>query len=179
MGKLSGKIAIVTGGGVVFGASIVAKFVADGAKMLVMDVNEELAKRPIVTLPPGSAVAIYGRVSSNDDWITALDAVIAAFGKVDIVVNNAGVLHKAQPSAEMDKEEYERIMRINVKPLLWSKTVTAPYFTVNRKPGAFVNISSISGTRPRPKLVWYAALKGAVNVVRPRVPLDSDLTFRL
>ncbi|KAH6622453.1 hypothetical protein C7974DRAFT_398321, partial [Boeremia exigua] len=130
MGKLSGKIAIVTGGGSGFGAGIVAKFVADGAKVLVMDVNEGLAKEIIATLPPGSAVAIYGDVSSKDDWIAALDAVLAAFGKLDIVVNNAGVLHKAQPSAEMDEEEYERIMRINVKQLFWSTTIIIPYFTV-------------------------------------------------
>ncbi|KAH7009542.1 hypothetical protein EDB80DRAFT_641566 [Ilyonectria destructans] len=163
MARLSGKVAIVTGGGAGFGAGIVAKFVSEGCKVVVMDVNESLASQTIAKAPFGSAVAIRGDVSQSADWVAALDTALVNFGGLDIVVNNAGVLHMAQPSVDMDEDEYDRIMTVNVKQLLWSTKVVVPYLIKNEKPGAFVNVSSMSGVRPRPNLVWYAASKGAVN----------------
>lgn len=165
MARLSGKVAIVTGGGAGFGAGIVAKFVSEGCKVVVMDVNESLASQTIAKAPSGSAVAIRGDVSQSADWVVALNTALVNFGGLDIVVNNAGVLHMAQPSVDMDEDEYDRIMRVNVKQLLWSTKVVVPYLMKNEKPGAFVNVSSMSGVRPRPNLVWYAASKGAVNSV--------------
>lgn len=165
MSRLSGKVAIVTGGGSGFGAGIVAKFVSEGCMVVVMDVNASLASQTVAKLPSGSAIAVRGDVSQSADWVAALDTALVNFGSLDIVVNNAGVLHTAQPSVDINEEEYDRIMKVNVKQLLWSTKVVVPYLIKNGKPGAFVNVSSMSGVRPRPNLVWYAASKGAVNSV--------------
>lgn len=75
------------------------------------------------------------------------------FGRLDIVVNNAGVVHNAQASDTVPFEEYERIMKINVSPLYHSAKAVRPHFK-KQGGGAFVNISSISAPRPRPNLVW-------------------------
>ncbi|KAH7168215.1 hypothetical protein DER46DRAFT_679433 [Fusarium sp. MPI-SDFR-AT-0072] len=160
MPRLSGKVAIVTGGGSGFGAGIVAKFVSEGCKVVVMDINDRLASQTAAKAPPGSAVAICGDVSQRADWVTALDSALVNFGSIDIVVNNAGVLHKAQPSIDMDEDEYDRVMKVNVKQLLWSTKVVVPYLIKNGKPGAFVNVSSMSGVRPRPNLVWTPLFLG-------------------
>ncbi|KAM0316311.1 hypothetical protein ACHAPQ_011373 [Fusarium lateritium] len=113
MTRLSGKVAIVTGGGSGFGAGIVAKFVSEGCKVVVMDIDKSLASEAAAKAPSGSAVAIRGDVSQRDDWVVALDTALVNFGSLDIVVNNAGVLHMAQPSIDMDEDEYDRIMRVN------------------------------------------------------------------
>ncbi|KAL5327803.1 hypothetical protein ACEPPN_005508 [Leptodophora sp. 'Broadleaf-Isolate-01'] len=162
-GKLQGKIAIVTGGGSGFGAGIVRKFITEGVKVLILDINQADAERVGAEAPKGAASAIKGNVSSEHDWQMALTLVLKEFGGLDVVVNNAGVLHTAGPSIDLDEKEYDRVMRINVKQLFWSTKVIIPYFTSSNRPGLFINTSSISGARPRPNLVWYAASKGAVN----------------
>lgn len=166
-GKLAGKVAIVTGGGGGFGEGIVRKFISEGAKVLIMDINEEDARSVAdnVNQKGGSAVSIRGDVSKRSDWDAALHAAITEYGVLHIVVNNAGVLYKAQPSTDLSEEEYDRIMRVNIKQLFWSSKVIIPYFTANDLPGLFINISSMSAPRPRPNLVWYAASKGAINSV--------------
>ncbi|WJG34890.1 uncharacterized protein FOBCDRAFT_198007 [Fusarium oxysporum Fo47] len=160
MTRLSGKVAIVTGGGSGFGAGIVAKFVSEGCKVVVMDIDKSLASQAAAKAPSGSAVAIRGDVSQSEDWVVALDTALVNFGSLDIVVNNAGVLHVAQPSIDMDEHEYDRVMRVNVKQLLWSTKVVVPYLIKNGKSGAFVNVSSMSGVRPRPNLVWKPLFLG-------------------
>ena len=190
-GKLQGKVAIITGGGSGFGAGIARKFIIEGARVLIFDINEADAKNVASEAPRGSASSIQGDVSSETDWKRALQQVLRDFGSLDVVVNNAGVLHQAGPSTDLDEQEYDRVMRINVKQLFWSSKTVVPYFTDNKIPGLFINISSASGARPRPNLVWYAASKGAVNSVsrseieEPVLPqllcshLNLDLTYEI
>ena len=81
------------------------------------------------------------------------------------MVNNAGVVHKATPSNELEEDEVDRMWRINVKPLYYSAKICVPYWREQKRPGLFVNLSSISAPRPRPNVVWYAASKAAVTAV--------------
>jgi NAD(P)-dependent dehydrogenase (short-subunit alcohol dehydrogenase family) len=90
VGKLEGKVAIVTGGSSGFGLGIVKKFVEEGAKVLVMDINAEGGQKAIAANP--GAKFIQGDVSLRKDWENALEKVLAEYGKLDIVVNNAGIL---------------------------------------------------------------------------------------
>ncbi|KAI9870994.1 MAG: Dehydrogenase reductase SDR member 4, partial [Pleopsidium flavum] len=162
-GRLQGKVAIVTGGGSGFGAGIVKKFTSEGAKVLVLDINEIDAQKVASASPKSSAIPLRGDVSSESDWKTALNTVTSEFGGLDVVVNNAGVVHKAQSSIEVSEEDYDRMFNINVKQLYWSTRVVIPYFRENGRAGLFINLSSTSAPRPRPNLVWYAASKGAVS----------------
>jgi 3-oxoacyl-[acyl-carrier protein] reductase len=93
--NLHSKIAIITGGGSGFGEGIVTKFIAEGASVLVVDVNEANAKKVATAQPKGRAVGLKADVSSLADWEEALKVVLATFGKLDVVVNNAGVTYTA------------------------------------------------------------------------------------
>lgn len=164
-GKLQGKVAIVTGGVAGFGKGIVIKMLAEGARILVMDINEPTAEG-IRNSAVGGALTYYqGDVSDQLDWEKALEKALRVFGTLDVVINNAGILHNAKPSTEVTEEEWERVFRINVKQLYWCSRTVIPYFRDNGRPGSFINISSMSGARPRPNLVWYGATKGAINTV--------------
>lgn len=89
-GRLQGKVAIVTGGSGGFGLGIVQKFVKEGAKVVILDVNAEGGKKA-ESENPGTKF-VKGDVSARKDWETALDTALKEFGKLDIVVNNAGIL---------------------------------------------------------------------------------------
>ncbi|KAF2180285.1 oxidoreductase [Zopfia rhizophila CBS 207.26] len=158
-GKLPGKVALITGGGQGFGAGIVKKFAEEGAKVLVVDVNENTGQK-VTSENPGSTF-LRGDVTCQADWKKALDTAISMYGKLDIVVNNAGILI-VKLATDYTEEEYERIWRINVKGMFHSAKVIVPYF-VKQGGGVFVNTSSVGEIRPREEGVWYCATKAAVN----------------
>ena len=162
-GRLEGKVAIVTGGGLGLGEGIVRKFIFEGAKVLLFEINEKGGAKVADSLGE-SASLFVGDVTKEDDWNAAVKQALDKFGKLHIVVNNAGVVHNAQASYTVPIEEYERIMKINVSPLYHSAKAVHPVFK-KAGGGVFVNISSISAPRPRPNLVWYAGSKGAVSAV--------------
>lgn len=165
MNRLSGKVIIVTGAGAGFGRGIVKKLTAEGAKVLAVDMNGETVKETANAAPSGSCVAHTADISSEDSWKGVLKAVLDNFGKLDVCVNCAGVVHNAAPSHTVPEEQFDLMFKVNVKPLYLSNKVITPYWIENRVQGSFINLSSISQPRPRPFLVWYAASKGAVTVV--------------
>ena len=94
-GMLEGKVAIVTGGGFGFGEGIVLKFVQEGARVVIVDINEENGNRVFSSHPPDITIFLHADVSSQQDWEKVRDATLSRFGRIDIVVNNAGVVNKA------------------------------------------------------------------------------------
>lgn len=97
-GRLEGKVAIVTRGGYGFGAGIVDKFVEEGARVLIVDHNVDAGKDVLQGQPKGSAAFCHADVSKEKDWKRVIEAAVTAFGKLDIIVNNAGAVHKMQVS---------------------------------------------------------------------------------
>ena len=122
-----------------------------------------MARDVAKSYPDGNVVPVAGDVSKIETWHNALKAALDSFGKLDVVVNNAGVVQKATPSHEVDEEEFDRLIRINVKPLFLSCKVVVPYLRKRGQGGSFINLSSTSAPRPRPKIVWYGTSKGAVS----------------
>ena len=177
-GRLASKVAIVTGGASGFGAGIVSKFTHEGAKVLILDLDASAGAAMAAAQPPNSTSFQHADISKASDWATAVEECIARFGGLDVVVNNAGVVHRNIPSLELGEEEYDRIMRINVKGLYHSVRTCCPVMQ-KRGGGSIVNISSISAPRPRPGLVWYAGSKGAVNSVRLPVGYSGWLIDRV
>jgi 3-oxoacyl-[acyl-carrier protein] reductase len=100
-GRLQDKVTIITGGGSGFGAGIVKKFVNEGSKVLIWDINPKTPQELASSLPKGSCVPFVGDVSNAEDWQKALDTVSKEFGQLDVVVNNAGVVHNARASIEV------------------------------------------------------------------------------
>jgi len=154
--QLAGKTAIVTGGGSGFGAGIVAKFMAEGARVLVVDINGDAAAQ-IATLH--SAAHQAADVSNAADWAALATRMQDEFGGCDILVNNAGITHLPQPMANVDEDEFDRIIAVNAKSVYHSARHIVPLMVAAGR-GAVVNIASTAGISPRPRLTWYNASKG-------------------
>ncbi|KAM0750620.1 oxidoreductase [Meredithblackwellia eburnea MCA 4105] len=170
MGKLSNVVAIVTGGALGLGAGITTKFLAEGAKVVILDWDiSPLAKEPARE----NVKVVQGDVSKLESWKAALDAA-QSWGKVSVVVNCAGLVSREKvASHESDLAELDRLMGVNVKGIFASVKGVVPYFLENSIKGAFVNITSVSATRPRPGLAFYTsaatkslALEYAPNGIR-------------
>jgi 3-oxoacyl-[acyl-carrier protein] reductase len=163
MNRLAGKVALVTGAGSGFGAGIAQRFVEEGCAVLVNDVARESGERVAAGLRAagGRAQFAYGDVSKGDDVAALLAAVLAHFGELHIVVNNAGTTHRNQPLLGVSEAEFDRVYAVNVKSIYWTAMKMVPYFRT-RGGGCFVNIASTAGIRPRPGLTWYNGSKGAV-----------------
>ncbi len=162
--RLEGKVAVVTGGGSGFGAGIVRKFVAEGARVIVADLNLDAAL-DVVAAVGVNARALRVDVSLAADVRTMLDAAEHHFGPLDILVNNAGVGHLPQPLESLPEEEFDRIFAVNMKALYLALREVVPRFKARKKDGikgVVLNMASTAGVSPRPRLAWYNASKGWV-----------------
>jgi 3-oxoacyl-[acyl-carrier protein] reductase len=164
--RLKGKAALVTGAGSGFGEGIAMRFAAEGARVLVNDVNREGGERVAAAIRAagGEAVYAHGDVSRGGDVAGLLEAAKQAFGGLDVVVNNAGVSHRNQPLLGVTEAEFDRVFAVNVKSLYWTAQHLVPHLRA-RGGGCFVNIASTAGVRPRPGLVWYNGSKGAMITI--------------
>ena len=158
--RLKDRVAIVTGGGSGFGAGIVCKFVAEGAKVLVVDRDAQAARHVAEQAGPFAA-AHAADVSSAADTLAMVDAAEARFGPLDILVNNAGVSHLPAPTEEVSEVDFDRIVAVNMKAIYLAAQVVVPRFKARQR-GVMLNMASTAGVSPRPRLSWYNASKGWV-----------------
>lgn len=163
MGALQGRVALITGAAAGFGEAIARRFVAEGAKVLVADLDGSRAQ-DVATSLGASARAVRCDVSSRADVDAAVAACVDAFGGVDILVNNAGTTHRNQSMLEVDEATFDRVFAVNVKSIFHTTQAVVPLMKARRS-GCIVNIGSTAGIRPRPGLTWYNASKGAVNLL--------------
>ena len=170
MGMLDSRVAIVTGAASGFGAEISRHYVAEGAKVVVADMNEQGAKAVAAELGD-SAIAVKCDVSKSAEVDNLVAAAIAQFGKVDIVVNNAGYTHKNRPLLEVDEATFDRMFDVNVKSIFLMTHAIVPEMRKNGN-GVIINIGSVSGIRPRPGLVWYSASKAAANLMSKAMAVE-------
>lgn len=162
--RLRDKIAVVTGAGGGFGEGIARRFAAEGARVVVADINVAAARKVALEIGNG-AVAIAGDVSQGRDVAMMVGAAMDRFGGLDIVVNNAGTTHRNQPILDVSEADFDRVFAVNVKSLYWMTQSAVPVFRNQGRGGSIINISSTAGIRPRPGLVWYNGTKGAVNTM--------------
>ena len=160
--RLKGKVAIVTGGGSGFGEGIAKRFVEEGCKVVVNDINAEGGERVASQIKSsgGEAAFAKGDVSQDADWAAMLKFTLDTFGGLDIVVNNAGTTHRNQPMLEVTEKDFDRVFAVNVKSIFHSTRNIVPHFR-KKGGGVFITIASTAGIRPRPGLVWYNGSKGA------------------
>jgi 3-oxoacyl-[acyl-carrier protein] reductase len=160
--RLQGKSALVTGGASGFGAEIVRQFVAEGAQVVILDLDGRGAER-IARQCGAPATAVQGDVTKRADIERAVRAATKASGRLDIVVNNAGWTYRNKPILEVTDEEFDRVYATNVKSIFLMTQVAVPVM-IGQGGGCIINIGSTAGIRPRPGLTWYNASKGAVNL---------------
>src|SRR4051812_46299746 len=156
--RLKDKVAIVTGAGSGFGEGIARRFADEGARLLIADIHAQNGARVAHAL---DAQFVQADVTRAADWRRLIDA---AAGKLDIVVNNAGWTHRNKPYLEVTEAEFDNVYAVNVKSVYLSAVHAVPVFR-RRGGGAFVNIASTAGLRPRPGLTVYNRSKGAVIIL--------------
>ncbi|GHF41597.1 SDR family oxidoreductase [Seohaeicola zhoushanensis] len=156
--RLEGKTAIVTGGASGFGAGIVRKFAAEGARVMIADINGDAAAglaRELGDMTLAQTVDVASGASVDE----MTRAALAAFGQVDILVNNAGVTHLPSLLEEVSEADFDRVYAVNMKSVYLTARALVGHMK-GRTTGAILNVASTAGLSPRPKLNWYNASKG-------------------
>jgi 3-oxoacyl-[acyl-carrier protein] reductase len=170
MAQLQDKIAIVTGAASGFGAGIARLYIAEGAKVVLADINADAAQRLAAELG-SNARAARCDVTQGDQVQAAVDLCVDVFGVPDIVVNNAGTTHRNQPLMEVDEKTFDRVFDVNVKSIFHMVKAVVPMMR-QRGSGSIINVGSVAGIRPRPGLTWYNGSKGAVNLLSKSLAVE-------
>src|SRR5580658_3563702 len=161
MGRLDGKVALITGGARGMGKSHVRHFVAEGARVVFGDVLDDRGLAVAAGLGPEVCRYRHHDVTSEDDWAAAAELAVSAFGQLDVLVNNAGILQFA-PIADMALADFRRVLEVNaVGCWLGMKAVIDPMTKAGG--GSIVNISSIEGFTGAAGLSAYSASKFAIR----------------
>ncbi len=158
MARLKDKVAVITGAASGFGAGMARLFADEGAKVVVADLNTKGANE--VTAEIGkNAIAVTADVSLRKDVEAMTDAALAAFGRIDIMVNNAGYTHINGNMLEVDDATFDLILAVNAKAIYYAAQCVVPVME-RQGGGVIITTASTAGLRPRPGLTWYNASKG-------------------
>ncbi|MEL6643145.1 MAG: SDR family oxidoreductase [Pseudomonadota bacterium] len=154
--RLADKTAIVTGAASGFGAGIARRFAAEGALVVVADINADAAHAVAEEI---GGVAHSVDVAANDSVAALAATALDRLGRVDILVNNAGVTHLPAPMEEVTEDDFDRVLSVNAKSVYLTARHLIPAMKAAGK-GAILNVASTAGVSPRPNLNWYNASKG-------------------
>lgn len=161
--RLDGKTALITGAASGFGREMARRFVAEGARVAVADLNGEGA-RAVAEELGSNAIAVTCDVARGGDVARAVETTRETFGGLDIAVNNAGWTNRNRPLMETDEATFRKIYDINVLSIFHMTKAVVPLWRAAGR-GVMINIGSTAGIRPRPGLTWYNSSKGAVNLM--------------
>jgi 3(or 17)beta-hydroxysteroid dehydrogenase len=170
MGRLDNKIALVTGGASGLGAGIAQRFVEEGARTIITDIN-----------PAGEAVAarlgaefLVQDVSAENSWVDTIDNVVTRFGRLDVLVNNAGIF-SSSPVDETLLEDWQRVMDVNLTGVFLGckHGVRAMKKNTGSTLGSIINLSSVVGLRGQLGGSAYGASKGGVRLLTKTVALEN------
>jgi cyclopentanol dehydrogenase len=166
MGKLDGKVALISGGARGQGAAETTTFAAEGAKVVFGDVRDEAGKQVEADIRATGAEAVYVHldVTSEADWQRAVQEAISRYGKLNILVNNAGIIIPRVPIEDRTADEWDQVMAVNAKGVFLGTKYAIPAMR-RAGGGAIVNISSIAGIgQSLHQEPAYAASKAAVRI---------------
>ncbi len=167
MGKLDGRVAIITGAARGQGEREARLFAAEGAKVVVTDVLAEQGQRVAADI---GGTFVRHDVTSEADWASAVAAATSAYGTIDILINNAGIFRKGT-LRNTTLEEYRLVIDVNQVGVFLGMQAVAPVM-IEAKRGSIVNISSIAGMLGTPVSFAYGASKWAVRGMTKAAALD-------
>jgi len=157
--RLKDKVAVITGGASGFGEVMARRFVAEGGKVMVADLNVAGAKGVADSIGD-AARSIDADVTKAAEADAMIAATVDAFGKLDILVNNAGAPQFINNFEDVTEEEIDLIFNVNVKSWLLTSRAAIPHLAANGG-GSIINTASVAGLRPRAGAAWYNASKAA------------------
>ncbi len=164
--RLDGKVALITGGASGMGASMARIFAGEGAKVVVADMLESEGKAVVADIVKANGAAMFHRldVTSETEWKAAVDAAVAAYGRLDILVNDAGLSGSAVEDL-FDTAAWDQLMAVNARGVFLGMKFAIPLMKAQGG-GSIVNVSSISGVTGQHHIhVAYNASKGAVRTL--------------
>ena len=160
MKRLEGKTALITGAARGIGLAFAEAYVREGAKVAIADIDIDRACRSAASIGD-RAIAVETDVASQQSIDQAVEATIAAFGQIDILINNAGIF-SAAPLIEIDRQDYQRVFDINVSGTLFMMQAVARHMIKRGNGGKIINMASQAGRRGEPLVAVYCATKAAV-----------------
>ena len=171
---LKNNIALVTGGASGFGEGIVKRFAKEGAHVLVADINIEGAEKVVseINKDGGNAIACRVDVSNSQQTKEMIDRSCEAFGKLDILIQNAAIGMRPTPLVETSEEEFDTLFNVNVKSVYLGAVHSVPIFRKQKSAGVIINTVSTAAIRPRPGLTAYNATKGSLVTMTKGLSLE-------
>lgn len=160
MGRLEGKVALVTGGASGLGKADCERFVAEGAQVVIADIDGDKASLLAGQLGE-RAYAVQQDVGSEDDWKRVYAEIEDRLGHLDVLVNNAGIVVVADPE-QTTLDQYERVMRVMATSVFLGCKLGIPLLAKS-KSASIINMSSIASHIGFPPFFAYSAAKGAVR----------------
>ncbi len=158
MNRLAGKTAIITGAASGFGEGMARRFAEEGANVVVADLNLKGAEKVAADIG-GKSIAVHADVTRKDEVDSMVQAALHQFGRIDIMVNNAGFTHRNGSMLEVDESTFDLITGVNMKAIYYSALAVVPVMEMQGG-GSIITTASTAGLRPRPGLTWYNASKG-------------------
>lgn len=171
-GRMEGKIALISGGASGLGAAQATLFAREGAKVMIGDLQEDLGAQVVAAIKQDGGQAAYVRldVTSASSWQAAVAAVVAEFGGLTTLVNNAGIFHPGGVEAETE-EGWSKMIAVNQTGVFLGMKIAAPELLKSGN-ASIVNISSLFGLIGSPDAISYHASKAAVRVMSKGTALE-------
>jgi len=171
--RLEGKVALITGAASGMGRAMAILFAKEGAKVTVADVNEVGGQETVRIIQQGGGIGQFVRadVSKTTDIQNMIKTTVDAYGKLDVLCNNAGIPQARTPIENVDEEVMERILSINFKGVYLGCKYAVPVMKKQGN-GVIINTSSIQGTNPTAGLSAYGASKGGVCILTKALALE-------
>jgi len=168
--KLKGKVALITGGGTGIGTAIVKRFVTEGAKVCLTGRRKEMLDEVARSLPSGTVTTCSGDVSKDDDVERMVKATVSFGGRLDVLVNNAGIASQV-PVADLSREEWQKVFDVNLTgPFLLMKA-SIPHM-IKGGGGSIINIASVGGLRCLSGFPAYCSSKAGLIMLTQQAALD-------
>ncbi|RJG46379.1 SDR family oxidoreductase [Mesorhizobium sp. DCY119] len=158
MQRLKNKVAIITGAAAGFGEGMAKRFAEEGAKIVVADLNVKGAERVAAEIGH-QAIFVQTDVSQKSEFDELVAATMKTFGRIDIMVNNAGYTHRNGDLVAVEEDVFDLITAVNMKAIYHAARAVVPIMDAQGG-GSIITTASTAGLRPRPGLTWYNASKG-------------------
>jgi len=170
MKKLENKVAVITGGSGAIGATTAKLFLQEGAKVVLVDINEEALNNTKSLLDSENVSIFKADVTKAEEVQGYVNHTVETFGKIDIFFNNAGVEGIVKPIIEYPEEEFDKVININIKGVWLGMKYVLPQMNEG---GSIINTSSVAGLKGFPSMTAYVTSKHAVIGLSRTVALEA------